>query len=74
VPVVGIFGSTVPAFGFAPAGPRDAVVEVPLTCRPCGVHGMRRCPLGHHRCMRDIAPERVLDAVRRATAGAEAAA
>lgn len=64
VPAVGIFGSTVPAFGFAPSGPRDAVVEADLPCRPCSVHGKRRCPLGHHRCMREIAPEKVLAVVR----------
>jgi heptosyltransferase-2 len=68
VPAVGIFGSTVPAFGFAPRGPRDEVVEIPLGCRPCGVHGRRRCPLGHHRCLRDVSPESVLLAVRRVTA------
>ncbi|HET7497266.1 MAG TPA: glycosyltransferase family 9 protein [Candidatus Eisenbacteria bacterium] len=73
VPAVGIFGSTVPAFGFAPSGPRDAVVETALSCRPCSVHGRRRCPLGHHRCMRDIAPDLVLAAVQRVLAGAEAA-
>jgi heptosyltransferase-2 len=71
VPTVGIFGSTVPAFGFAPRGPRDAVVETEIACRPCGVHGKRRCPLGHHRCMTEIAPPAVLEAVRRVTAGAE---
>lgn len=74
VPAVGIFGSTVPAFGFAPRGPRDAVVEVPLPCRPCHVHGRRRCPLGHHRCMRDIAPGDVVAAVREVLARGEAAA
>lgn len=68
VPTVGIFGSTVPAFGFAPRGPRDAIVEVALSCRPCGVHGRRRCPLGHHRCMREIEPDAVLEAVRRVAA------
>ena len=72
VPAVGIFGSTVPAFGFAPAGPRDAVAEVALGCRPCDVHGRRRCPLGHHRCMRDLAPGSVFDAVRTALSGAAA--
>ena len=64
VPTVGIFGSTVPAFGFASLSSRDAVVEVALPCRPCGVHGRNRCPLGHHRCMRKIAPEAVLESVR----------
>ena len=74
VPTVGIFGSTVPAFGFAPSGPRDAVAEIALGCRPCGVHGRTRCPLGHHRCMRDLAPVRVLAAVERVLAAAESAA
>ena len=60
VPALGIFGSTVPAFGFAPQGPRDAVVEIPLGCRPCDVHGKRRCPLSHHGCMERLAPELVL--------------
>lgn len=64
VPAVGIFGSTVPGFGFAPSGPRDAIVETAVSCRPCSVHGKRRCPLGHHRCMRDIAPDAMLAAVR----------
>jgi heptosyltransferase-2 len=25
-----------------------------LPCRPCDRHGPQRCPLGHHRCMRDL--------------------
>ena len=69
VPAVGIFGSTVPGFGFAFQGPRDEAVGIPLSCRPCDVHGKRRCPLGHHRCLRDLDPGLVVDAVRRATAG-----
>jgi lipopolysaccharide heptosyltransferase II len=73
VPAIGIFGSTVPAFGFAPRGPRDRVVEIALGCRPCGVHGRDRCPLGHHRCMQDIGPEMVMGAVRDVLAHAEAA-
>jgi heptosyltransferase-2 len=76
VPAVGVFGSTVPAFGFAPQGPCDTVVENELSCRPCSVHGRRRCPLGHHACMRDLRPETVLAGVRaalirRARPGAE---
>jgi heptosyltransferase-2 len=73
VPAIGIFGSTVPAFGFAPSGPRDRVVEIALGCRPCGVHGLDRCPLGHHRCMREIEPEAVMAAVLSAIAPARAA-
>lgn len=63
-PTVAIFGPTVPAFGFGPRGPRDSVVELTgLPCRPCSRHGPPVCPLGHHRCMRDVRVERVLAAI-----------
>lgn len=64
VPALGIFGSTVPAFGFAPQGGRDSVVEIPLGCRPCDVHGKRRCPLSHHGCMERLTPELTLASLR----------
>lgn len=64
VPALAIFGSTVPQFGFAPQGPRDATVEIPLPCRPCDVHGKRRCPLGHHGCLERLTPDRPLEALR----------
>ncbi len=66
VPTVALFGPTVPAFGFAPQGPDDAVVELEgLACRPCSLHGPATCPLGHHRCMVDLELSRVLDALTR---------
>jgi len=65
VPVVGLFGGTVPEFGFARQGPHDDVAEIRLGCRPCGVHGRSRCPLGHHRCMRDLAPDGAYEALSR---------
>ncbi len=74
-PVVAIFGPTVPAFGFFPYGEQDKVVEdTTLVCRPCGIHGHRRCPLGTHACMTRISVERVLKEVEgmlhvRTTAG-----
>ena len=60
VPVVAIFGPTLPSFGFAPPGPGDRVVETPgLWCRPCSIHGGRRCPTGTFDCMNRISAERV---------------
>lgn len=60
-PVVAIFGATAPSFGFGPAGSRDRVVETPgLPCRPCAIHGGRRCPIGTFECMLKIEPPRVL--------------
>ena len=62
--IVAIFGPTVPAFGFGPRGPRDRVIEHPrLDCRPCSPHGPQVCPLAHHRCMREVGVEAVLEAV-----------
>jgi len=60
VPVVAIFGATVPRFGFAPAGRADSVVEkVGLSCRPCGIHGGKVCPVGTFECMLSIEAGRV---------------
>ncbi len=61
-PVVAVFGPTVPAFGFGPAGRGDRVVGVEgLTCRPCSIHGGARCPTGTFACMLGIPPEQVLE-------------
>lgn len=63
--IVAIFGPTVPAFGFGPRGAGDRIVEHhDLNCRPCSTHGPQVCPLGHHRCMQDIAVARVLAGLR----------
>jgi len=71
-PIVAVFGPTVPALGFGPRGPRDVVVEhSSLACRPCSAHGPQVCPLGHHRCMRELAVADVAAAVA-AVSGVEA--
>ncbi len=64
-PVVALFGPTVQPFGYFPYSPRAQVVELALPCRPCSSKGSSRCPLGHHRCLGDMKPEVVLEAVRR---------
>jgi heptosyltransferase II len=60
-PVTAVFCSTVPAFGFGPLRPNGRVAqrEEPLYCRPCGLHGHRRCPEGHFRCAHEIRVEQV---------------
>jgi heptosyltransferase II len=62
-PVVALFGPTVRQFGFFPYRARAAVLERPLDCRPCSAMGSARCPMGHHRCLGDIAPAEVAAAV-----------
>ena len=61
--VVALFGPTVRQFGFFPYSDDARVVELPLGCRPCSAMGGPVCPLGHHRCLRDIAPQPVMEAV-----------
>ena len=64
-PTVAIFGPTVPEFGFGPLAPRASVVgHETLHCRPCDRHGPARCPLGHHRCMRELEPSLVAERAR----------
>ena len=62
IPVLAIFGPTLPSFGFAPPGPGDRVVETAgLWCRPCSIHGGKRCPTGTFDCMNLISAARVRD-------------
>ena len=55
-PVVAIYCSTVPAFGFGPLSEQSFLVQSnqALPCRPCGVHGKKACPLGHFNCAETI--------------------
>jgi heptosyltransferase-2 len=58
---VTIYGPTVPGFGFGPlAAHSQTAGHAFLDCRPCHPHGPAECPLGHHRCMRDLATVDVL--------------
>ena len=64
-PVVSLFGSTVPAFGFAPYTSASTVVEeLGLPCRPCSRIGRDACPRGDFACMDQISPDRVASAAR----------
>jgi heptosyltransferase-2 len=60
-PVTAIFGPTVPEFGFGPRAAHSSLVDAgELPCRPCGIHGSRRCPIGTHECMTSIGAAEVL--------------
>jgi heptosyltransferase-2 len=62
-PVTAIFCSTVPAFGFYPLSNKSFIVQtdLPLACKPCSLHGLKACPLGHFKCARTIETEKLLD-------------
>ncbi len=58
-PVTAIYCSTIPAFGFGPLSDDSRIIEtkINLACRPCGLHGHKKCPLGHFDCARTIEVE-----------------
>ena len=55
-PVVAIYCSTIPAFGYGPLSDQSFVVQTQenLACRPCGLHGKKKCPLTHFNCAHSI--------------------
>jgi heptosyltransferase-2 len=55
-PVVTLLGPTLPEW-IENRSVRGPMLRTELDCLGCG---RRTCPLGHHRCMRDLTPERVL--------------
>ena len=61
-PVTAIFCSTIPAFGFYPLATKSFIVETKeiLACRPCSLHGLKACPLGHFKCAYTIETSQVL--------------
>lgn len=61
-PVVALFGPTTAHWGFFPAGKDDRVLEQPLPCRPCSLHGSTPCRKGLV-CLASIDVERVVPLV-----------
>ncbi len=61
-PVAAIFCSTTPSFGFGPLSKKSFIIQTSekLECRPCGLHGHRRCPQGHFKCANTISVQAML--------------
>jgi heptosyltransferase-2 len=66
LPTASIWGSTTPELGFAPyRSPNALIVQHPgLSCRPCSKLGHAKCPKGHFKCMNELTPEMVLNAIQ----------
>ena len=64
--VTAIFCSTIPAFGFGPLSDHSVVIESKekLSCRPCGLHGLRACPEKHFKCANTIDYHELLSTIK----------
>lgn len=62
VPLVAVFGSTVPELGFAPFRVPHRIAQAVVGCRPCTHIGRESCPKGHFECMKLVSAESVADA------------
>lgn len=65
IPVVTIYCSTVPKFGFYPYNHKSASISYDsLSCKPCGIHGRRECPIKTFDCAYKIDTQTVADTIR----------
>jgi heptosyltransferase-2 len=60
VPAVTLFGPTDPRWSWN-YHPEETVLQRDMACSPCA---KRVCPYKHHRCMRDLTPDKVLTLVQ----------
>lgn len=61
-PTCAIFCSTSPSFGYGPLASNAKIVETSkkLSCKPCGIHGKKKCPQNHFDCGHTIEIEKLL--------------
>lgn len=71
IPVLTIYCSTSPQFGFYPYNAKSDYISYDnLYCKPCGIHGFKTCPTGTFDCAKLLSPEMVINKAERLLANA----
>ncbi len=61
IPVITLYCSTIPGFGFYPYNQKSISLSVDgLKCKPCGIHGKRECPINTFECGFKLSPDLVI--------------
>jgi len=63
-PVTAIFGPTHPVLGFYPKGLFDFVVQSDEPCRPCSLHGAKKCYRDSQYCFDKLEPNRIYNNIK----------
>lgn len=64
IPVLTLYCSTIPDFGFYPYNDKsDYLSYDELDCKPCGIHGHNQCPRGHFKCANLLLPKIVIQKI-----------
>ncbi len=65
IPVLMLYCSTVPDFGFYPYNKKSYFLTYnDLSCKPCGIHGFPKCPLGTFDCGYKLNPDMVISKIK----------
>lgn len=61
VPVITIYCSTIPEFGFYPYNKKSSYISFnDLSCKPCGIHGYEKCPISNFDCGYKLDPKIII--------------
>ena len=62
-PAVAIFCATTPKFGFAVRAKTNRILNVELPCKPCSLHGGKKCRKSTFECAKRITAKDVIESI-----------
>lgn len=64
IPVLTIYCSTIPEFGFYPYNNKSSYISFnDLSCKPCGIHGYEKCPISSFDCGYKLDPQIIISKI-----------